>query len=138
MNILVVGAGAVGGYFGGRLAAAGERVTFLCRGKTRAAIETAGLRIESVDGNAHVRPACVESPAGFSAADLVLWAVKTYHNEQVIPIVRPFAGARTNILSLQNGVDAVDELRAAFGADRVIGGFAMPDTIFVDARVMIV
>lgn len=123
MKILVVGAGAVGGYFGGRLAAAGEDVTFFCRGQTREAIVRDGLQIESIVGNACARPACIEMPAGFAAFDIVLWAVKTYSNEEVIPQTRPLMTERTTILSLQNGVDAVDELGGAFGPERVLGGF---------------
>lgn len=124
MKIFVVGAGAVGGYFGGRLAAAGESVTFLCRGQTRAAIEKNGLRIESVSGDAHVHPATIEKAEGSIQADLVLWAVKTYSNKQAIHAANLLVGKGTHILSLQNGVDAVDELAESFGPERIIGGFA--------------
>ena len=124
MRIYVVGAGAVGGYFGGRLAAAGEDVTFVCRGHTKAAIDGGGLRLDSVSGNVHVRPATVERPDGTAKADLILWAVKAYSNGQVMPLVEPLISADTNILSLQNGIDAAEELSAAFGSDKVIGGCA--------------
>lgn len=124
MKILVMGAGAVGGYFGGRLAAAGEDVTFVCRGETKAAIEREGLKIESVNGDAHTRPRCVEMREATENSDLVLWAVKTYHNSETIPAMKTRIGRVTTVLSLQNGVDAVDELSESFGADRVLPGFA--------------
>lgn len=123
MNILVVGAGAVGGYFGGRLAVAGERVTMVCRGRTREAIERDGLRIESISGNASARPRCVDRPDGPEKADLILWTVKTYHNADAILLMRSAVGAGTTVLSLQNGVDAVDELSDAFGKEHVLGGY---------------
>lgn len=124
MKIVVVGAGAVGGYFGGRLAAAGESVTFLCRGAVKEAIDKNGLRIDSVAGNAHVRPPTVERPDASFKTDVVVWAVKAYHNREAMETARPVVGDRTEILCLQNGLDAADDLAAAFGADRVIGGFA--------------
>ncbi|OGH56344.1 MAG: hypothetical protein A3G34_14530 [Candidatus Lindowbacteria bacterium RIFCSPLOWO2_12_FULL_62_27] len=123
-HIFVVGAGAVGGYFGARLAAAGEPVTFVCRGKTREAIRRGGLRIESVAGDLHLRPPTVERPDGSVQADLILWAVKEYHNREAFESVRPLVGERTTVLSLQNGVDPVDELADAFGARKIVGGFA--------------
>ncbi len=122
--ILVVGPGAVGGYFGGRLVAAGETVVFFCRPKTKTLIEKNGLHIESVSGNIDVRPRCVDRAEDIGAADLILWAVKTYDNPSLIPQIQSCLADSALVLSLQNGVDAVDELAAAFGQSRVLGGFA--------------
>lgn len=124
MNVVVVGAGAVGGYFGGRLVESGLPVTFLCRGATRAAIEQNGLRIESISGNARVRPDTVERPDGSVQADLMFWAVKTYQTADAVTVARPMVGDQTSVVSLQNGIDAVDDLGAAFGKEKIIGGFA--------------
>lgn len=124
MKIVVVGAGAVGGYFGGRMAAAGLDVAFMCRGKTLEAVRANGIRIESVEGNAHVRPTAFDIPDPSLKADLILWAVKTHQNAEAITTAKSLVTDQTAVLCLQNGVDAMDDLAAAFGADKMIGGFA--------------
>lgn len=123
MRIAVVGTGAVGGYFGGRLAQAGEEVVFLARGAALRAIQEDGLQVESVDGDFTVRPAHVtDNPADIGPVDLVLLAVKGWQVPQAIEAMRPLVGVETAVLPLLNGVDAPEQLAAAFGAYHVLGG----------------
>ncbi len=125
MRVLVMGTGAVGGYFGASLARNGEDVVFIARGDHRDTIEANGLRVESVAaGDYTVRSPAVERvPAGWTA-DLVLFCVKGYHNPQAIEVIRPAVGPDTTVLTLQNGVGSADQLAAAFGRDRVMAGAA--------------
>ncbi|MCB2012791.1 MAG: 2-dehydropantoate 2-reductase [Geminicoccaceae bacterium] len=125
MNILMIGAGGVGGYFGARLAAAGRKVTFVARGRHREAMESEGLFIESPRGDLHLRDVrVVASPADAGSADLVLVAVKLGDTAGVIEQLHPLTGSDTVFISLQNGVDAEAMLVEAFGRDRVMGGVA--------------
>lgn len=123
MRIAVVGTGAVGGYFGGRLAQAGEDVVFLARGANLHAIQEHGLQVESVNGDFAIRPAQVtDDPAGIGPVDLVLLAVKGWQVPQAIETMRPLVGAETFIVPLLNGVEAPEQLAAAFGVHRALGG----------------
>jgi 2-dehydropantoate 2-reductase len=123
MRIAALGAGAVGGYFGGRLAVAGHDVTFIARGAHLAAIRDAGLRVDSIAGDFVVSPArATDDPATVGPVDLVILAVKTWQLGDAVRSMRPLVGARTAILPLLNGVDATGELATAFGAERVLGG----------------
>ena len=125
MKTLVMGTGAVGGYFGGALARNGEEVRFVARGEHGAAISANGLRVESVAaGDYTVRAPAIERPGDDWQADLVLFCVKGYHNAQAIDVIRPAVGDGTTILTLQNGVGSADQLADAFGRDRVIAGAA--------------
>ena len=125
MKILVTGAGAIGGYFGGMLARVGEDVTFLARGHHLDAINRRGLKIESVsDGKFTVAAPAVDQPDGSWTADLVLLCVKSYHNETAFAAMGPAVGEGTAILTLQNGVGSGDQLAAAFGRDKVLLGVA--------------
>ena len=95
MRVLVMGTGAVGGYFGASLARNGEDVVFVARGEHRDTIEANGLRVESVAaGDYTVRAPAVEQPPAGWTADLVLFCVKGYHNPQAIEVVRPAVGDR--------------------------------------------
>jgi 2-dehydropantoate 2-reductase len=123
MRIAVVGAGAVGGYFGGRLAQAGEEVVFLARGANLQAIQEHGLQVESVDGDFAIRPAqATDDPAGIGPVAMVLLAVKGWQMKQAIETMRPLMGAETVVVPLLNGVEAPEQLVAAFGAHHVLGG----------------
>ena len=129
MRVLVMAAGAVGGYFGGLLARAGEDVLFIARGDTLRAIRERGLRVESVtSGDFDVRARAVERPPGAAwTADLVLFCVKGYDNAAAIETTRAAVGRDTTILTLQNGLGSGDELAAAFGRERVTLGAAYVD-----------
>ncbi|KVQ65604.1 2-dehydropantoate 2-reductase [Burkholderia territorii] len=126
MRILVVGAGAVGGYFGGRLAAAGRDVTFLVREARAAALARDGLQIRSPRGDltlANVRTL----RAGDAAApfDLVLLSCKAYSLDEAIASFAPSVGPSTLILPMLNGMRHLDVLRDRFGAGQVLGGLCV-------------
>jgi 2-dehydropantoate 2-reductase len=122
MRIVVVGAGGVGGYFGGRLAAAGE-VAFVARGSHLAALRSEGLRIESPLGAVHL-PAvrATDAPSELGPCDLVLLCVKLRDSADAIASIRPLVGPQTAVISFQNGVQKDEALRDAFGAQAVMGG----------------
>ncbi len=125
MKIAVIGAGGVGGYFGARLAAAGEEVTFLARGRHLEAIARDGLVIRSDVGDLRLFPARVaEDPAGVGPVDLVVIAVKAWDTEGALRTARPLLGPATRIVSFQNGVETRDALALEFGEERVLGGVA--------------
>jgi len=124
VKIVFVGAGGVGGYFGARLAAAGADVALVARGPHLAAIRANGIRIESPLGNL-VQPIRAESdPAAIGPVDIVFLAVKLWDVEATTRQIAPLVGPGTCVVSLQNGVEAPDMLRAAFGPERVLGGVA--------------
>jgi 2-dehydropantoate 2-reductase len=123
LSIAIYGSGAVGGYFGGRLAEAGEDVRFIARGRHLAAIREHGLRISSVDGDFAVDPARVtDDPAAIGPVDVVLLGVKAWQVPEAAAAMRPLVGERTFVVPLQNGIEAPDQLAAALGAGRVLGG----------------
>lgn len=125
MKVLVMGAGAVGGYFGGVLARRGEDVTLIARGEQLKAIRERGLRVESAaHGTFVVHPEATEKADGTWQADLVLYCVKSYDSPQAIEAMRPAVGPATTVLTLQNGVGSGDALAAAFGRGRVLLGAA--------------
>jgi 2-dehydropantoate 2-reductase len=123
MRVAVIGPGAVGGYFGARLAQAGEEVTFVARGDTLRALREAGLRVESPDGDILLHPAlATDDPATVGAVDLVLLAVKGWQAPEAIEVMRPLMGPDTLAVPLLNGVEAPDQLAAVYGQERVAGG----------------
>jgi len=122
MHFAVVGAGAVGGYYGAKLARAGQKVSFLARGAHLRAIRERGLMVWSPLGDFTVKAQAEDNTAAIGAVDVVLLAVKTYDNATVLPQLEPLLGPATVVLSLQNGVDSVDEVAAAVGKERVLGG----------------
>lgn len=133
MRIAVLGSGGVGGYFGGRLAAAGADVSFLARGAHLAALREHGLRIESPDGNLHVpRVVATDDPAAIGPVDVVLFAVKLYDTDEAIRMLPPLIGPHTMVIPLQNGVDSVEVLSDAVGKNHVAGGTAYVSAV-IDA-----
>jgi 2-dehydropantoate 2-reductase len=129
MRILVVGAGAIGGYFGGRLLEAGRDVTFLVRPRRAEALATTGLAIRSRFGDVHLAaPPTVTEDALRGAVDLVLLSSKAYDLESAMDSVAPAVGPRTAILPLLNGMRHLDVLAARFGAAAVLGGQCMIST----------
>ena len=121
----IMGSGGVGGYFGGRLADAGFDVGFIARGAHLAAIREAGLRINSPLGDAHIQPCqATDRPADIGAVDYVLFATKLWDTESAGAACRPLIGPETAVISLQNGVDAEDQLSQILGPDHVMGGVA--------------
>jgi 2-dehydropantoate 2-reductase len=125
MKIIVLGAGAIGGYYGGRLVEAGADVTFLVRPRRHQQLERDGLVIESAAyGNAQLKVAAVTSVDPAARYDLVLLTSKAYDLDSALDAVRPAIGSQTAILPLLNGYGHVDRLVAEFGDARVIGGLA--------------
>ena len=124
MRVAVIGAGGVGGYFGGRLAAAGEDVTFVARGAHGDAIRADGLRIESGHGNALVAAKTVEDPARIGPVDVVIVAVKLWDTQAAADSIAPLLHDETAVISLQNGVSKDKTLRETVGNEHVIGGMA--------------
>lgn len=124
MRILVLGAGAVGGYFGGRLAEAGQDVTFLVRPARAALLRERGLKVASPLGDFTARPQLVTADSLGGGYDLVIVSAKHYDLGQAIDAIRPAVGPQTAVLPLLNGLVHLDRLEAAFGADAVLGGVA--------------
>ena len=134
MRILVVGAGALGGYFGGRLLQAGQDVTFLLRPQRAAQIAANGLVIRSPLGDAHLRaPATLLAHQIKSTFDLVIVACKAYDLEGTIAAFAPAVGPRTAILPLLNGLRHLDRLTERFGYAKVLGGLGVISAALDDA-----
>ena len=125
MKVAVVGAGGVGGYFGGLLARAGHEVTFVARGAHLEAIKQNGLRVESeLDGTFTAHGLAVQDTVEAGEQDLVLFSIKMFHNAQVIPSLAPMVGDATVVLTLQNGIDNGEQLAHAVGTSKVMIGSA--------------
>ena len=125
MRIVVLGAGGVGGYFGAKLARAGEDVTFVARGAHLAAIRAEGLRVRSaIEGEAIVKVTAVEDTTGLPPADVVLLTVKAYGTEAVLERARGVVGLDTAVITLQNGVQSVELIDRVLGAGHAVGGAA--------------
>jgi 2-dehydropantoate 2-reductase len=123
MRIAVMAAGAVGGYFGARLATAGHDVTFIARGAHRDAIKRDGLKVESTLGDVHLKDAKVtDDPKTVGPVDVVLFAVKLWDTEAAGEQMRPMVGPDTRVITLQNGVDSVERLAPIVGDAAAIGG----------------
>jgi 2-dehydropantoate 2-reductase len=123
MKVAIVGAGGVGGYFGGRLAQAGEDVVFIARGEHLRTMTSKGLRVDSIDGDFRVDPAkATDDPATVGEVDYILVAVKSWQLNDAMETMRPMVGNKTSIVPLLNGVEAPDQLSRVFGAEPVLGG----------------
>ncbi len=125
MKFLIVGAGGVGGYFGARLAADGNDVTFIARGAHLRAMAEQGLRVTSALGDLHVeQPQLYGDPATTGLCDIILVCVKMWDTEAAAALIRPLLAHDSAVVSLQNGVEAEDMLAGALGAAHVLGGVA--------------
>src|SRR5687768_12019706 len=123
MRFAILGSGAVGGYFGAKLAKSGQDVTFIARGAHLDAIRSRGLEIQSAKlGDFVVKTAAESDTAKVGPADVVLVAVKAYDNAAALPMLKPMIGPTTVVLTLQNGVDSVDDVAAVTGEAHVLGG----------------
>ena len=123
MRFAILGSGAVGGYFGAKLAKSGQDVTFIARGAHLEAIRSKGLAIRSQtlgDFTAHAKAESDTSKVG--PVDVVVVAVKAYDNATALPMLRPMIGRATVVLTLQNGVDSVDDVAAIADERQVLGG----------------
>jgi 2-dehydropantoate 2-reductase len=125
MKIAIFGSGGVGGYFGGKLAAAGEDVTFLARGAHLAAMQSNGLHITSPLGDVHLpKVQAADRPQAIGPVDVVLFTVKLYDVDSSAATLAPLIGPDTVVITLQNGVDAMDMVAGHVGQEHVAGGAA--------------
>lgn len=129
MKVLVMGSGAVGGYFGAVLRRAGHDVVFIARGDHLKSMARSGLRVESsAAGTFDIDARALERPPAAWKADLVLYCVKGYDNSTAVHTISPAVGTDTVILTLQNGMGSIDALAAAYGRDA-----ALPGLTYIDA-----
>lgn len=128
MRVLVVGAGAVGGYFGGRLLERGVDVTFLVREKRKQQLQERGLVIKSIHGDAVLSPTTLITSEKADDFDVVIFSNKAYHLPEAIRDVKPYVGKNTLILPLLNGMAHMDMLWREFGKDNVLGGLCFIET----------
>lgn len=125
LRIVAFGSGGVGGYFGARLAAAGEDVTFLARGRHLEALRTSGLRLTSPKGDLHLpQVRATDRPADAGPADIVLFTVKLYDAEASAAQLAPLLGPDTAVMTFQNGVEARDIVARHVDRRHVVGGVA--------------
>jgi 2-dehydropantoate 2-reductase len=122
MRVLVLGTGAVGGYFGGRLVEKSEAVTFLVRENRKKQLDQTGLVIKSVHGDFQSQINTIVSGEAVKPYDLIILSVKSYHLEHALSSVAPYVGENTVILPLLNGLSHVQKLQEHFGNEKVIGG----------------
>ncbi len=125
MKIAVMAAGAVGGYFGGRMQAAGHDLHYIARGANLEAMKKNGLRLESVHGDLHLPKVNVtDDPKQVGPADIVLFAVKLWDTEKAAELARPLIGPNTRLITFQNGVDSVERITPILGQQHTVGGVA--------------
>jgi len=130
MRIAVMGAGAVGGYFGARLAAAGHEVAFIARGKHFEAMRRDGLKVKSTQGDLHIQSLFASDPEEIGPVDLILFCVKSYDTQEAAAKLTPLVGPETIVLSLQNGVDNPEKIARLWGRNRTLAG-----VVYIGARV---
>jgi 2-dehydropantoate 2-reductase len=137
MNILILGAGAIGGYFGARLLQAGGDITFLVRERRAAQIAQHGLVVKSPHGDFQLPARTVLHADLATPFDLVIVACKAYDLDAAIDAVRPAVGPSSHVLPLLNGIAHIDRLQAEFGAERIVGGSAaIPATLSASHEVV--
>ena len=125
MRVVVFGAGGVGGYFGARLAQAGNEVAFVARGRHLEAIRAKGLTVRSALGDIHLSsPLAGDDTSVLGAADVVIFAVKLWDTESAAAAMRPLLASGGVVIPFQNGVESVERIGAVVGSDRVLGGAA--------------
>ncbi len=130
MKIAIMGSGGIGGYFGGRLAAVGQDVTFIARGKHLYAIQENGLKIESEHhGDALINPAqATEFPSLVGPVDFIIFGVKLWATAEAAEAIKPMIGPETKVVSFQNGVEFNDIIGKIVGMDHIVGGIAQCST----------
>ena len=125
MNIVVMGTGGVGGYFGAKLANAGNNVCFIARGKHLEAIKNNGLKIISETGDILIHPAnATDNPEELEIADIILFCVKAYDTEASAKLIKPIVGPKTAVIPFLNGLGHIEIMKNILGNNNVIGGVA--------------
>ena len=133
MRIAIFGSGSVGGYFGGRLAQAGEDVVFIARGEHFQAIRTNGLRVDSIKGDFVLQSVyATDDPQQVGLVDVILLCVKAWQVKEAMQVMRPMIGPQTFVVPLQNGVEAPSQLAAGLGKEHVLGGLCGLITFIVE------
>ncbi len=123
MRFAVIGAGGVGGYFGGKLAQNGADVTFIVRGRSLEALQTNGLRVDSIGGDFVLSKVnATDDPKSVGDVDVVLLAVKTAQVAEAIEAARPMVGEHTVVIPLENGMDAPEQIARELGRGHAMGG----------------
>lgn len=123
MKFVVIGAGGVGGYFGGKLAHGGADVAFIARGKTLEALRTNGLRVDSINGDFAIpNVKATDDPASVGEVDVVLLAVKAPQIPDVLKTIKPLIGSDTAVIPLENGMEAPEQIANAVGREHAMGG----------------
>ena len=123
MRFAILGSGAVGGYFGAKLARSGQDVTFVARGAHLEAIRQRGLEVRSPKlGDFTVKAAAESDTSRIGPVDVAIVSVKAYDNSTALPMLKPLMGPDTVVLTLQNGVDSTDDVAAVVGTGHVLGG----------------
>jgi 2-dehydropantoate 2-reductase len=136
VRIGIMAAGAVGGYFGGRLAAAGHDVVFFARGDNLAALRRSGLILKSTAGDIHLpRVNATDDPGSVDPVDVVIFAVKLWDTEAAGARIKPIVGPHTRVITLQNGIDSVERLQPILG-DVVVGGTAKIASVIAEPGVI--
>ena len=123
MRVAVVGAGGVGGYFGGRLAHGGIDTIFIARGATLEALRTRGLRVESIKGDfalPHVN--ATDDPASAGPVDAVLLTVKAWQIPEAAASIKPMLNAETAVIPLENGMEGPSQIATVLGREHALGG----------------
>lgn len=133
MRIAVMGAGAVGGYFGALLARAGHDVSFIARGAHMQAMRERGLVLDDPRGRIEVKNITVtDDAATLAPCDVTLFCVKTYDTESAAELVKPLVARGGVVISLQNGVDGQDRIGKVVGSDKVMGGLAFVSGVLTE------
>jgi 2-dehydropantoate 2-reductase len=123
MHIVIFGTGGVGGYFGGRLAQAGQKVTFIARGKHLNAMRSDGLTVESIKGNFTIKPiTATDDTTTVKDADAIILCVKTWDIPKAAKAMLPMLGSDTSVVPLENGVEAPSQLAEILGREHILGG----------------
>ena len=137
MKIAIMGSGGIGGYYGGRLAAAGADVHFIARGAHLAAMRANGLRIISPLGDEHIADVkATDDPASIGEVDIVMFCVKLYDVEEACEAIKPLIGPDTAVISFLNGIDSEDRMQAVLGGNCVVGGTAQIPSNIVEPGVI--
>jgi 2-dehydropantoate 2-reductase len=138
MRIGIMAAGAVGGYIGARLAQAGHDVVFFARGAHLDAMRRNGLKVESPAGDIHLEKVSVtDDPSTVAPVDIVIFAVKLWDTEKAAAQIKPIVTADTRVITLQNGVESVEQVAKVVGAGSVVGGTAVIATVIKEPGVIV-
>ena len=132
MHVVIMGAGAVGGYFGSALSKNGVDVTFVARGQHLEHMKKYGLKIDSYWGNFLVKSRFTDSLENIKKADLIIQATKLYSNSSALPLLKPVIGTNTVILTIQNGISSGEIISEYYDWEKVLQGATYIETEIID------